>query len=165
MLLTAFTAFHVIISVIAILAGMAFAHGLFSNRPLDSWTTLFLVTTIATSVTGFLFPVKHFMPSHGVGIVSLVVLTLAVYALYGRRLAGGWRRTFAIASMTAFYLNAFVGLVQAFAKIPALNKLAPTQTENPFEMAQLGLLIGFVVIGTMAAIRFRGEIHRPGILS
>jgi hypothetical protein len=165
MLLTAFTIFHVVISLVAILAGVLFAAGLLTGRSLSGWTATFLVTTIATSVTGFFFPVKHFMPSHGVGIISLVVLGLAVYALYGRKLAGGWRKTFVITAVMAFYLNVFVGLVQGFGKIPALHQLAPTQTESPFKLAQLALLTTFIVIGTVSAIRFRETAQPQGALS
>jgi hypothetical protein len=165
MLLTAFTISHVVISVIAILTGIIFTSGLLTNQPLNVSTPLFLVTTTATSITGFLFPVTHFMPSHGVGSVSLFVLALAVYALYGRRLASGWRKTFVVAAETALYLNVFVGLVQAFAKVPALKQLAPTQTENPFKLAQLGLLATFIVIGSITVIRFRGEIQRQQVIS
>jgi hypothetical protein len=157
MLLTAFTIFHVIIAVIGLLAGFFFTYRLLFNQPFNAWTMLFLAATSATSVTGFMFPVKHFMPSHGVGIISLLALGLAAYALYGRRLASGWRKTFVIATETAFYLNVFVGVVQAFTKIPALKALAPMQTENPFKLTQLVLLATFVTIGWVAAVRFRAE--------
>ena len=155
MILSAFTLIHVLISLVGILSGFVVVYGFLKASASKGWTITFLVTTVLTSVTGFLFPVHHFMPSHGVGIVSLVVLAVAIYALYGRRLKGGWRKTWVIAAMTALYLNVFVGLVQTFTRVPALKVLAPTQTEAPFKIAQISLLLLFLLLGTFAAIRFR----------
>jgi hypothetical protein len=108
-------------------------------------------------VTGFLFPFHKFLPSHGVGIVSLIVLAIAIFARYGRHFAGAWRRTYAISAVTALYLNVFVLVVQLFMKVAALKELAPTQSEPPFKATQLVVLTIFIVLGTFAAIRFRNE--------
>jgi uncharacterized membrane protein len=108
-------------------------------------------------VTGFLFPFHRFLPSHAVGIVSLVVLVFAIYASYGQHLAGAWRRIYAITAMIGLYLNVFVLIAQLFAKVPALKALAPTQTETPFKEAQLAALVAFVVLTILAAIKFHPE--------
>ncbi len=153
--LAAFTLFHVAISLAAIVAGFVFVYGLLSNRLSSRWTAIFLWTTVATSVTGFMFPVHHFMPSHGVGILSLLVLAGAIFAFYSRHLAGAWRRIFVVTAVISFYLNFFVLIVQLFLKAPALKAIAPTQTEPPFKLTQLVALAIFVVFGVVATIRFR----------
>jgi hypothetical protein len=155
-----YTLIHVVISLVGILSGLVVLFGLLAGKRLDGWTGLFLATTVATSVTGFGFPFHHFLPSHGVGILSLVVLALALYALYSRRLAGGWRRTYVICAVVALYFNVFVAIVQAFLKVPALHALAPTQTEPAFKLVQGVVLLLFVVLGVLAVKRFRAEPAR-----
>jgi len=157
MILSIFTAFHVILSLVGIGSGFVVVFGLLNSRRLDGWTTLFLSTTILTSVTGFFFPVRHFLPSHGVGIVSLIVLAIAIRALYRHRLAGGSARTYVIASVIALYLNVFVLIVQLFRRVPALKTIAPTQSEPPFQFAQLAALLLFVGLGIRASMKFHGE--------
>jgi uncharacterized membrane protein len=154
MFLTAYTILHVIISLLAIFSGFVVLVGLLVGNRLDRWTVLFLTTTVATSVTGFFFPVTHFMPSHAIGIISLAVLALAIYARYPRRLAGGWRKTYVICAVAALYLNVFVGVFQAFRRVPSLMALAPTQTESPFKLTQLVVLTIFAAVGIAAAFRF-----------
>jgi hypothetical protein len=161
MILTIYTFIHVIISLVGIFSGFVVLLGLLSRKRLDGWTALFLTTTVATSVTGFFFPVHHFMPSHGVGIISLVVLALAIYARQSRHLSGAWRKTYVVTAVMALYLNVFVAIVQAFLKIPALKDLAPTQTEPPFKLTQFVVLALFAVLGIVAAIRFRNEQADP----
>ena len=150
-----FTLVHVLLSLIGIGSGFVVIFGLLAGKRLDGWTALFLVTTVATSVTGFGFPFDHLLPSHIVGMVSLVVLILGILARYPLRLAGGWRRVYVICAVIALYLNSFVGVVQAFLKVPALHALAPTQAEPPFAIAQGLVLTLFVVLGVLAAKRFR----------
>lgn len=150
MLLTAYTLFHVIISLVAILTGFVVLGGFFRRRLLEPWNTVFLWTTIATSVTGFFFPVTKFMPSHGVGIISLLLLIFTVIALYKKKLAGGWNRTYAITGAIALYLNVFVLVVQGFRRVPWLNALAPNQSEPPFAIAQGGVLLLFIILATLA---------------
>jgi hypothetical protein len=158
--MTALTFAHVLLSLIGILAGLVVLFGLLTSRQLNGWTTVFIWSTVATSVTGFLFPFHRFLPSHAVGIISLIVLAVAIYALYGRHLAGAWRQVYAVTAMIALYLNVFVLIAQLFAKVPALKALAPTQTEAPFEEAQLAALIAFVVLTILAAIKFHPEVVR-----
>lgn len=161
MILSAFTFFHVALSLVAIVSGFVVVYGLLTSKRMDGWTSLFLTTTAATSVTGFLFPVHHFMPSHGVGIVSLIVLAFATLARYRYGLAGAWRRTYAITAVVALYLNFFVLIVQLFMKVPSLKELAPTQTEPPFQIAQLVALLIFTVLAVRAAMKFHIESALP----
>jgi hypothetical protein len=160
--LKAFTLFHVALSLVGIGSGFMVVFAMIGSKRLSGWNALFLITTVGTSVTGFLFPFHGFLPSHGVGIVSLIVLTMAILARYRFHLAGGWRRTYAITAVLALYLNFFVLIVQLFLKVPALAAIAPTQSEPPFRKAQLAALVFFVVLGILAAIRFRGEPARTG---
>jgi len=156
---TAFTLFHVAISLVGIFSGLVVLVGLLSAKRLDCWTNTFLVTTIATSVTGFLFPVQHFMPSHGVGILSIIVLTIACIARYVKKLAGFWRRTYVVSAVLALYFNVFVLIVQLFLKVPALHVLAPTGAEPPFAIAQEITLVAFIALGIAATIRFRPSLE------
>jgi hypothetical protein len=153
--LTIFTIVHVIISLIGIFSGFVVLAGLLSARRFDGWTAIFLTSTVLTSVTGFFFPVHHFMPSHGVGILSLLLLPVAIYARYGRNLAGHWRWGYVVTAMLALYLNVFVLVVQLFLKVPALKAIAPTQSEPPFKVAQLTILLAFVALTIVATRRFR----------
>jgi hypothetical protein len=155
--MSAFTLFHVVLSLVGIGSGFVVAFGLLFGHRLPVWTATFLSTTILTSVTGFMFPVDHFMPSHGVGMVSLIALALAIYALYLKRLAGSWRRVYVIDAVIALYLNFFVLIVQLFEKVPALKALAPTQTEAPFKVAQLAALVAFTLLAIFATRRFRSD--------
>src|ERR1700730_9684849 len=152
-----FTILHVVLSLIGILAGFVVVYGLLTANRLDGWTKVFLWTTGLTSVTGYLFPFHKLLPSHILGVISLVVLALCIYARYGRKLAGGWNRTYAITAVIALYLNVFVLIAQLFQKVPALRALAPTQSEGPFLITQLVVLLAFVVIGILAATRFRQQ--------
>ena len=152
--LAIFTAVHVLLSLVAIIAGLVMVSGMMKAKQTNRWADLFLATATLTSVTGFLFPVHKLMPSHILGILSLLVLAIAIFALYGRHLAGAWRRTYAISAVIALYMNFFVLIVQLFEKVPALKALAPTQSEAPFKLAQLALLIIFVLVGIMAAKSF-----------
>jgi hypothetical protein len=158
----AFTLIHVVISLIGILSGFIVFFGMLTAKRLNGWTALFLATTVATSVTGFGFPIDHLLPSHKVGIISLVVLAVAIFARYRRNLAGAWRKTYVVSAVLALYLNVFVLIVQAFLKIPALKNIAPTQNDPPFLIAQLVVLMLFVALGIAAAIKFRNERVRSG---
>ena len=157
MSLATYTAVHVAVSLIGIGSGIVVLFGLLQGKSFRGWTALFLASTVATSVTGFGFPVAHFLPSHVVGILSLIALALAIAALYKFHLARGWRRTYVICSVVALYFNCFVLVVQSFEKVPALKALAPTQTEPPFALAQLVVLGLFVYAGIQASRRFRLE--------
>jgi len=126
--MTTFTFVHVVLSLVGIFSGFVVVFGLIAAKRLDIWTAVFLASTVATSVTGFLFPFEHFLPSHGVGILSLVVLAVAILARYAFHLAGAWRRIYAVSAVIALYLNVFVLIVQLFQKVPALETMAPTQS-------------------------------------
>lgn len=157
MSLSAFTTLHVVISLIAIVTGLvALAGMLASSRP-GFWTLIFLVTTVLTSVTGFMFPISGFTPAIGVGILSLVLLALALAGLYAFHLHSAWRWIYVVTAAAALYLNCFVLVVQMFQKLAPLNVLAPTQSEPPFQIAQAMLLAAFVVFGILAARRFHPE--------
>jgi hypothetical protein len=152
---SAFTTLHVIISLIGIVAGLIALYGMFSDNKMTGWTTIFLLFTILTSVTGFLFPSHGFTPAQGVGIISLAVLALAVLGLYIFRLAGAWRWIYVVGAVVALYLNCFVLVVQSFQKLSFLTPLAPTQSEPPFQIAQGVLLVLFIIAGIVAVRRFR----------
>jgi len=154
MTLKLYTLIHVIISLLGILSGFVVMAGMVNADPMESWTKFFLWTTVLTSVTGFFFPFQRLMPSHIFGVISLVVLAAAIYGRYSAHLAGGWGLTYVIGAIFAQYLNVFILVVQMFQKIPALNKLAPTQKEPPFAVAQLVVLVAFIALGVLAAVRF-----------
>ncbi len=155
--LAAFTLFHVALSLVGILAGLVVVFGLIAGKWLKGWTGLFLTTTVATSATGFLFPYHGFKPSYAVGIVSLLVLAIAMFAFYGRGLAGAWRRTYVISAVISLYLNVFVLVAQLFMKVPALKALAPTQSEPPFLVTQVVVMVVFIILGFLAGRRFPAE--------
>jgi len=152
-----FTIVHVIISLIGIGSGFVVIAGLLKARRLDRWTALFLTSTVATSLTGFFFPFHQVTPAHVVGVISLLLLAVAIVARYGRRLAGAWRWIYVISAMVAQYLNVFVLIVQLFQKVPMLKAMAPTQSEPPFLVTQLVVLALFLVLTVVAAIKFRIE--------
>jgi len=155
MSLATFTLVHVVISLIAILSGLIVAYGLLNGKRFDEVNALFLLMTVATSVTGFFFPFHGVTPAIKLGIISLVVLAIAILARYAFHLSGAWRRIYAITAMLALYLNVFVLVVQSFEKVPALHALAPTQKEPPFAIAQLVVLVLFIVLTVFASKKFR----------
>ena len=157
MTLETFTFVHVVLSLVGIGSGFVVILGLLAAKQRDGWTALFLITTVATSVTGFGFPVDHLLPSHIVGVMSLIILAIAILARYGLHLGGAWRWIYVVCAAAALYLNAFVGIVQAFMKVSALHALAPRQTEPPFLVTQVVVLALFMVLTVLAAKRFRGE--------
>jgi hypothetical protein len=135
-------------------------YGLLQGRALRGWMELFLVTLILTSVTGFPLPPFGLDPPRMVGILSLVLLAVAVLAIYVFRVSGPWRWIFVVTAMAALYLDAFVGVIQAFAKLPALHELAPTGSEPPFLIAQVIVLVFFVVLGFLAARWFHPTLAK-----
>jgi hypothetical protein len=155
MSLETYTLVHVAISLIGIGSGLVMVFGMLKGRLLHGWNGLFLLTTVLTSATGFGFPFDHLLPSHKVGIISLLVLAIAIVARYVQHLAGGWRRTYAITAVIALYLNVFVLLVQSFLKVPALHALAPEGKEPPFLLAQLIVMAIFIGLGVGAVKKFR----------
>jgi len=158
--MTTYTLFHVALSLIGIFSGFVVLFGLLAAKRLDGWTALFLASTVATSVTGFFFPFHGITPAGVFGILSLIVLPIAIFARYGRNLAGGWRRTYVTTAMIALYLNVFVLIAQLFDKVSALKVPAPTKSEPPFKVTQLVVLMLFVVLTIAAAKKFREETVR-----
>jgi hypothetical protein len=156
-----FTAAHVVLSLFGIFSGFIVLFGMMGAKKLDGWTALFLATTALTSVTGFFFPSASFGAPHAVGIISLVVLAVAIYALYVGHLAGHWRWIYVVTAVVALYLNVFVAVVQAFQKLPFLNPLAPTQSEPPFLIAQLVVMAIFVVLGILTVRRYHPRMNAP----
>ena len=146
---------HVVISLIGILAGAVVLAEMIAGRRLAAWNAIFLVTTVVTSVTGFFFHADSFAGPQVIGGISLAALAVALFALYGRSLAGFWRATYVASAVLALYLNVFVAIVQAFQKLPFLEALAPTQSEPPFLVAQSIVLVAFVILGFLAVRRFR----------
>ncbi|SRR5258706_15816128 len=146
---------HTLISLLGIGSGLVVLVGLLSANPMDGWTSLFLWSTALTCVTGFFFPFHGLKPSYVVGVLTLILLALAYVGRYKKQYAGGWRKTYVISTVIALYFNVFVLIFQSFLKIPALNALAPTQTEPPFKIAQLAALVLFVVLGVSAFKKFR----------
>jgi hypothetical protein len=149
-----FTLVHVVLSLFGILSGLVVLYGLLTANRMNGWTMIFLVTTVATSVTGFGFPFHGVTPAIIVGIFSLIVLLAAIVARYVFHLAGSWRWIYVVSSVVALYFNVFVLVAQSFLKIPALHALAPTGSEPPFAIAQGIVLLLFIVAGTLAVKRF-----------
>ena len=153
--MSTFTLIHVLLSLVGIGSGLVVTLGFLTSKRLDRWTLLFLATTLATSATGFFFPFHGFTPAIGVGILSLIVLTVAIVARYCFGLQGFWRSVYVVGAMIALYFNVFVLIVQGFQKIGALKAVAPTQSEPPFLIAQGAALLIFLALGTLAERRFR----------
>lgn len=152
-----FTFVHVLLSLVGIGSGLLVLYGLLVAKRFDGATAIFLITTALTSLTGFLFPVEHILPSHVLGIISLVALAVAIVARYFLHMTGAWRPTYVICAVLALYLNAFVLVAQIFMKVPAAHALAPTQKEPPFLIAQLVVMAIFIVLGIFAVKQFRLE--------
>ena len=153
--MTTFTFVHVVISLVTILSGLVVLFGLIAGNRLEGWTSLFLVMAVATDVTGFMFPYHGFTPGIGVGIVSMVVLAIALFARYTRHMAGGWRRTYVVTAVITLYFNMFVLVAQLFEHVPSLHVLAPTGSEPPFLIAQVIVMVIFIGLGIAAAKGFR----------
>jgi hypothetical protein len=150
-----YTLIHVVISLAGIASGLVVLAGMLAGKRLNVWTAMFLTTTVLTSATGFGFPFAHVLPSHIVGLISLVMLFVATVARYVRHLRGAWRWIYVATAVAALYFNVFVLVVQLFRRVPALTALAPTQSEPPFAIAQLAVLVVFLTLGVLAARRFR----------
>jgi len=155
MSLPAFTAVHVLLSLVGIVAGLIAMWGLLRGNLLRGWTWLFLLMAITTSVTGFMFPVTAVLPSHAFGMLTLVLLALAVYALVARRLEGRWRAGYVISAMLTLYLNVVVLIVQMFQKVAPLAELERTHGAWPLLATQGVALMVFAAAIAFATIRFR----------
>ncbi len=160
MILHIYTIIHTLISLVAIFTGLVVVFGMLAGNRLDGWTKWFLITAVATTVTGFFFPFHGFTPAIGLGIISLPFLAITIFARYPKHLAGAWRWIYVIGAVICLYFNLFVLAVQSFEKIPALHALAPTQTEQPFKLTQLVLLFVLILLCIVALIRFHPEPAR-----
>jgi hypothetical protein len=161
----AFTVLHVLISLVGIGSGLVVMYGFFHSNRLDRWTQLFLASTALTSLSGFLFPNAHVTPGIVVGFLSGIVLTISVAARYTFRMRGLWRPVYVVTAAIALYFNVFVFVVQSFEKVPVLTALAPTQKEPPFAIAQLLVLVLFLVATVFAVKRFRPDAGIAGSLT
>lgn len=150
-----FTAIHVAISLFAIFTGIVVVLAMLNSRHNPGWTAAFLLMTVLTSVTGFLFPITVITPAIVVGIISCVLLALALIALYGRHLSGAARWIYVVTAVIALWFNVFVLIAQSFQKLPALHALAPSGNEPPFLVAQLATLVVFIALGFLAVRNFR----------
>lgn len=153
--MSTFTLVHVVLSLVGVISGLIAVCGIIQGRKVEGWLLTFFVTTVLTSVTGFGFAFTTLLPSHVFGTVSLVVLAVALFGRYAFLLAGPWRWIYAVGIVLSLYLNVFVLIVQLFQKVPALHALAPTQSEPPFAVVQLIVLIAFVALGVSAVRKFR----------
>src|SRR5437016_5312254 len=154
MSLSTFTTVHVIISLIAIVSGIIVMFGLLGSNGMPGLTAIFLLFTILTSATGFLFPFTQLLPSHMIGILSLVLLAIACIALYGTKLSGVWRPVYVVTALASLYLNVFVLIIQSFLKVPALHALAPgNPPAGPAFAVVQGLVLVFFVIVIIGAVR------------
>jgi hypothetical protein len=153
MSLAAFTQFHVLLSLLGIASGFVVLYGMWHANRLPAMTAVFLAATVATSATGFLFD-SPFGPARAVGILSLLVLGVAILALYFFKLEGAWRLTYVVSAVIALYFNVFVAVAQTFQKVAFFHALAPTQKEPPFAIAQGIVFFAFIAAAAAAARKF-----------
>ena len=157
MILYIYTVIHTLISLVAIFTGVVVLFGMIAGKRLDGWPKWFLTMAVLTTVTGFFFPFHGFTPAIGLGIISLPFLAITIFARYGRHLNGAWRWIYVIGAVICLYFNLFVLVVQLFEKVPALQAIAPTQTESPFKLVQLIVIVLTILLGIIAVVRFRPE--------
>lgn len=162
MVLHIYTIIHTLISLVAIFTGLVVLFAMLSGHRAKGWTKWFLIAAVATTLTGFFFPFHGVTPAIILGIITMPVLALTIFARYSRRLAGPWRWIYVIGAVMTLYFNLFVLVVQSFEKVPALHAAAPTQTESPFKFAQLAVLVASILLGIIAVIRFHPEPARAG---
>jgi hypothetical protein len=155
--ITTFTLIHVVLSLVGIFTGLIVAGGFVAGKRLDGWIGVFLVSTVLTNATGFGFPFVSLLPSHIVGVLSLIVLAVVIAARYWKHLAGRWHGVFVVGAVLALYLNVFVLLAQLFLRLPALIAAAPSQKEPPFLVTQLIVLALFFWLGQAARRGYRAE--------
>ena len=165
MSLSTFVLVHVIISLVGIAAGFIVMFGMLASNRMPGLTAIFLLLTILTSATGFLIPPlvsEKLLPSHMIGVLSLILLAIACYALYGQKLSGSWRWIYVLTALLAQYFNVFVLGIQSFLKVGPLHALAPSvpPSEPPFAIAQ-GIVLVFFIIVIIGAIR---RFHPPAVM-
>jgi len=154
---------HIVISLIGIASGLVVLWGMLNNKRLDRWTAVFIGTTVYTNASGFGFPFFRLLPSHTIGGISLIILSVTIVARYYRHMAGNWRWLYVVTAVAALYFNVFVLIVQLFRRVPALIALAPTQSEPPFAVVQGIVLVLFVWLGVRAVKRFHPEVSAGSV--
>ena len=162
--MTLFTTIHVVITLIAMVAGLIAIFGMIGNERRDTVNGVFLRFTVLTSVTGFLFPIHGLTPALILGMMSMAVLAIALAARYRFAMQGSWRWAYVVTAVIAQYFNSFVLVVQSFLKIPALHVLAPQGNEPPFAIAQGAVLLLYVVLGYLSVKRFRPQSTGPSAI-
>ena len=150
-----FTFLHVVISLVGIMTGFVVIGLMLQSAPIAGWNAFFLISTILTSVTGYFFPITGLTPAHIVGAISLVILAVALFALYSKKLTGRWRAIYVACVVAALWFNFFVAIAQSFNKFAYLTRFAPTGSEPPFAVAQGIVLILFIILGVAAVRRYR----------
>jgi len=155
MTMSLLTTIHVALSLIGIAAGFLVIFQMIAGKALGGLNAIFLATTILTSVTGFFFPITKVTPGLVLGTVSLVVLAIALFALYSKKLAGGWRTVYVVTAVMAQFFNVLVLVVQSFQKIPALHAHAPTDDAPIVKICQLGALLLCIALGILAGKNFK----------
>lgn len=160
MVLRIYTIIHTLISLVAIFSGLVVLFAMLSGHRAKDWTKWFLIAAVATTLTGFFFPFHGVTPAIILGIITVPVLAITIFARYSRRLAGPWRWMYVIGAVMTLYFNLFVLVVQLFEKVPVLHAAAPTQTESPFKFTQLAVLVVSILLGIIAVIRFHPEPAR-----
>ncbi len=150
------TTVHTALSFIAMALGIPAVWRLFKPSIFCLWTKLFLIAAVATTGTGFLFPISVMTPALATGIIATLVFVVLFLARRVFHLAGAWRWIYALSMVASLYLLVFVAIAQAFLKIPVLQDLAPTLSEPPFALSQIAVLSLFAYIGIKAARAYRG---------
>ncbi len=153
-----FTQVHVALSLVGTFTGLIVLAGLLRSQRMSGWTAWFLITTVLASVTGFFFPFKGVTPAIFLGILSLIMLAIAIVARYSFQLSGAWRWIYVVSAIVALYFNCFVLVVQSFLHIPALHVLAPKGSEPPFAITQGIVLLLFLLGGIFAVRRFHPAV-------
>jgi len=157
--LDTFTFLHVVLSLIGIMAGFILVALMLSNAPIAGWNAFFLISTILTSVTGFFLPSDAFGLARILGLVSLIALAIALFAIYGRRLSGVWRPIYVVGVALALYLNVFVAIAQSFQKFAYLHQFAPNGSEPALVVTQTCVLILFLILGIAALRRYHPPLR------
>jgi hypothetical protein len=154
-----YTFLHVMIGLVGIGLGLVVMFRILTGRRLYRLPPLFFVATLTAILTGFGFPQTCLLPTHIIGILSIVVLAVTIPACCVFHREGVWRDVFVIGSATTLYLSIFVFLMKVLLKFPALHALAPTQRQKcpPFLISQFIILALFVAVTNLAIKKFHSD--------
>jgi hypothetical protein len=157
-----FTILHVVITLSAIVSGFVVMFALLSSKRPAGLTVIFWLFTVATTVTGFMFPFNGFTPAIGTGVVATLFFVVGLIAIYIKKCIGAWRWIYVVTMMVSLYLNVFVLITQSFQKLKFLNPAAPMvgppfadPTNTQFVIAQVATIVFFLVVGFLAVRKFR----------